>query len=144
MARAVREVDLFGERVRKAPPAPEFNTHCMIADILASPRLRAPGWKYTHIASGEFRTKATAGRLKRMGVVAGFPDFLLLAPRARRSLAHFLEIKRKGGRLTPAQAEFAGYCIWNGYPYACCEGFKEALDQLKAWGVVRSNVRVAA
>jgi hypothetical protein len=128
--------DLFTKRVRRAPPAPEFLFHVMIADVLA--RWAAPGWLHTHLPMGELRTPATAGRLKRMGVKPGWPDFILLSP---NGLAHFLELKRKGGKLSEHQTEFAHWCLEHRCPFACVHDFDAALGQLKAWGAVR--VRLA-
>jgi hypothetical protein len=36
-----------------------------------------PRWRFTHIASGEYRDPVTAGRLQRLGVVAGWPDLAI-------------------------------------------------------------------
>jgi hypothetical protein len=35
--------DLFSKRVSRPPPAPEFNTHCMVADVLR--RFADPAWR---------------------------------------------------------------------------------------------------
>jgi hypothetical protein len=122
-------VDLFRRRSRKPPPAPEFHLQCLVADILR--RWLAPGWRFTHIASGEYRSKATAGRLKR---IPGWPDFILLSPGA---LAHFLELKRRGRGLTDEQDEFAAYARAHGYPFEWTDNFDKALAILKRWGAIR-------
>jgi hypothetical protein len=131
------QIDLFTRRVRKPPPAPEFNLQCMVADILR--RWIAPGWRYTHIASGEKRSKATAGRLKRMGVVPGWPDFILLAP-SPATLAHFLELKRRGRGLDEDQEAFAAYCLTHGYPHEWTDDFETAVAILKSWGAIQTRV----
>jgi hypothetical protein len=125
-------VDLFRRRSRKPPPAPEFHLQCLVADILR--RWLAPGWRFTHIASGEYRAKATAGRLKRMGVIPGWPDFILLSPSA---LAHFMELKRLGRGLSGEQGEFAAYAREHGYPFEWTDNFDKALAILKRWGAIR-------
>ena len=60
-----------------------------------------PGWIFTHIASGEKLDHATAARLKRMGVCAGWPDLLFLGSAGEVCA---VELKAKNGRLTEAQA----------------------------------------
>ena len=140
MPRRVGQIDLFTRRVRRPPPAPEFHTHCMVADVLR--RFASPDWRFTHIPLGEKRAEATAARLKRMGVVAGWPDFILLPPNGR---AHFLEMKRgRGGTLTEAQAEFAAWCRQHDVPFAIARDFTQALTVLQDWGAVRTGIQVAA
>jgi len=47
-------------------PAPtEFASQCFLADLIR--RWIMPGWRFTHIASGDKRGQVTAVRLKRMG-----------------------------------------------------------------------------
>jgi hypothetical protein len=123
--------DLFTKRVRRAPPAPEFHLHCMIADVLT--RWATPGWVWTHIASGEYRTPATAARLKRLGVRPGWPDLILISP---AGTPHFLELKRRGGRLSDAQRHFENWCKASGVAFACCDKFDDAIAMLKTWGAV--------
>jgi hypothetical protein len=135
MPRQAAPRDLLGRPLRRAPPAPEFNLQCLVADILR--RWHTPGWRFTHIASGELRSKATAARLKRMGVIPGWPDFILLSPDA---LAHFLELKRRGRKLADDQEDFADYCAERGYPFEWTDNFNQALAILKRWGAVRGNV----
>ena len=84
----------------------EFRLHCAVADLIR--RTAAPGWRWTHIASGEYRTPTTAGRLKRMGVTPGWPDFLFVSAQGRVA---FLELKRPGGRLSPKQTDIALHLI---------------------------------
>jgi VRR-NUC domain len=130
-----RQIDLFTRRPRKPPPAPEFSLHVMVSDVLD--RWASPGWRFTHFPSGELRDKATAGRLKRMGLKSGWPDFILLSP-AR--LAHFLELKRRGEHLSDRQDEFAVYALAHGYPFEWTDDFNAALAILKRWGAVRGSV----
>jgi VRR-NUC domain len=129
-----RQIDLFTRRPRKPPPAPGFSLHVMIADVLD--RWVSFGWRFTHFPSGELRDKITAARLKRMGLKPGWPDFVLLSP---ASLAHFLELKRRGEHLSDRQDEFAGWCAAHGYPFAVADNFDAALAILKGWSAVRGG-----
>jgi hypothetical protein len=76
-----QQLHLFrGKRQRGiAPPSPsEYQLHCAVVDTVK--RWLQPNWIFTHIASGEKRDPVTAARLKRMGVMAGFPDLVFIGP----------------------------------------------------------------
>jgi hypothetical protein len=104
----------------------------MVAEMLD--RWASTGWRWTHIASGELRDKVTAARLKRMGVKPGWPDFILIS---NLGVPHFLELKRRRRTLSPAQEEFARWCVETALPHAVCDGFDKALAALKMWGALR-------
>lgn len=133
-----RQRDLFTKRVRK-PPAPyEFAVHCMVADVL---RLSAaPGWLWFHPANGEYRDKATAGRLKRMGVRPGVSDFILIAPPAGR--VHALELKRRGEMPSEAQKAFLALVCGAGGQAGTADTFEGALTILKGWGAVTTKLKL--
>jgi VRR-NUC domain len=133
------QINLFTRRIVRPPPAPELSTHVMVADLLR--RWANPNWRHSHLPLGEYRTPATARKLQRMGVVAGLPDFILLAP---TGIAHFLELKRGRASLTEEQQEFANWCVAHGVPYAIARNFDEALRCLKAWGAIRVSMEISA
>jgi hypothetical protein len=132
------QLSLFGskrQRGKKPKPALERSLHILIADTLT--RWLTPGWCFTHIASGEYRSDATAALLRRMGVRPGFPDFLLLGPPGFFGL----EVKRRGGRLTPAQTEVgAAFAAAAGGHFMLVDNFEDALAYLIAWGALPSRV----
>jgi VRR-NUC domain len=135
-----RQLDLLKSRRQrgvKLPPAPEFRTHCAIADALRVGI--APGWIWTHFPAGEKRDAGAAARLKRMGLKPGFPDFLLIAP---TGVHCWLELKRGRARLTEAQDLFRTEMLERGVPHAVARSFDEAIRVLTAWGAIR--LRVAA
>jgi hypothetical protein len=102
-----RQLHLFRGRKQRgtAPPAPsECQLHCAVADTVR--RWIMPGWIFTHIASGEKRDQVTAARLKRMGVMPGFPDLVFFGPHAE---VCFVELKGRDGRLGQAQADIAAH-----------------------------------
>lgn len=136
-----RQLDLLKhprrQRGVKLPPAPEFRTHCAIADSL---RLGLEqGWLWTHFPAGEKRDAGAAARLKRMGLQPGFPDFLLISP---TGLHYWLELKRGRAPLTLAQSAFHLAMLKREVPCRVARSFEEAIDILRGWGAIR--VRVAA
>ena len=121
---------------KKAPPSLEFPVHCMIADLLLW--AIQPGWLWMHYPSGEKRPKATAGRLKRMGVKAGVSDFLLIAPPYGKF--HALELKRQGRRPTDAQNDFILAVVMAGGKADWCDNYRDAVRILTGWGAIRAVV----
>ena len=136
-----QQLPLFGKRRSRSRGHLEFNTHVAVADVLR--RWSTPGWRWTHLPFGEHRNAVTGARLKRMGTQVGWPDFILLSPSVLPDLsgtAHFLELKREGGKLTDFQRSFAEFCVENGFPHYWCDNFKDAVTMLKTWGAVRASV----
>jgi hypothetical protein len=135
-----RQLHLLKSRQQRgtAPPGPsEYQLHVAVADVVR--RWIMPGWIYTHIASGERRDAVTAARLKRMGVVAGWPDMQFFGPYGQ---VCFVEIKARGGRLSEAQADIASHLVAAGHGYLCSASFDDIIATLKDWGVVRSGISV--
>src|SRR5262252_4291667 len=103
-----RQLNLLkGSRQRgtRTASTPEYALHCAIADLVT--RWIMPQWQFTHIPLGEHRNKATAARLARMGVRAGWPDFIFVGP----GRVFFLELKRRGGSQSDEQANVALHLI---------------------------------
>jgi hypothetical protein len=118
-------------RPRKAPASrpKEIALHMSVAALL---RAQAhPLWQWTHIGHGEARDARTAGKLKRMGLRPGWPDFALLSP---SGLFHAVELKRPGGKMSEAQEIFRLWCVRTGTPYAVCDSMPTVLCALQAWG----------
>ena len=117
--------------VRRMPPAPERRTHIAIADTLRADC--RPGWWWSHIPSGEYRTENTGALLKRMGLKPGMSDFLLIDPLGEH---HWLELKRGASPLSEHQTDFLGMLRQRGVKCAVARSYADAIDTLKAWGVL--------
>ncbi|WP_175492526.1 VRR-NUC domain-containing protein [Methylocapsa palsarum] len=89
-----------------------------------------PEWRWSHIPSGEIRDKRTAGKLKQMGVKAGWPDFVLIAPDSR---FHAIELKRAGERLSESQDEFRLWCVRHGIPHVVAFSLDDVLTSFEVW-----------
>lgn len=114
----------------------EFPKCCVIAD--ACRKFIQPGWDWTHLPFGEFRTKATAGRLKRMGVNPGWPDYLFLSPTRQ---PHWVEVKRVGEKPKPEQQRLAKLFAENDVPYLISSDVGLILRTLQAWGALTQGVK---
>lgn len=102
-----------------------------LVDLLT--RAAIPGVAWTHMPSGEARHKGVAGKLKGMGVKPGWPDLLIV----RQGQLYGLELKAALGRVSPAQRQAHADLTAAGAIIAVTYGLDEAVQQLKAWGVVR-------
>lgn len=87
------------------------------------------------IPNGGFRTKAGAGKLKAMGVKAGFPDIGLLIRRGEYA-GIFVELKkpkidgRVKGKPSPEQLVWGKHLQEQGFGFVICHGFLEAREML--------------
>jgi hypothetical protein len=93
----------------------------------------APGVAWTHVPNGEARPGGTGGKLKAMGVKAGWPDLQFIV--AGRAL--FLELKTDTGRVSAAQSAMHTTLRAAGAEVAVTHGLDAALAQLTRWGVLR-------
>jgi len=134
-----KDLDLFKSRRQRGtaprPPADaEFRLHCALADVLR--RWGAREWRWTHIPLGEYRTKATAVRLYRMGVTPGWPDFMFFHCHGE---VCFLELKARGNKLTEAQEELKEF-LWHAHAYLCTDNFDDALNFLREHRIVLAAI----
>jgi hypothetical protein len=80
-------------------------------------------YKIWHTPNGGFRDEVEAGKLKRMGVLAGVADLIIMGLTRR---LFFLEVKTKTGRLSRAQKDFRDFCLLVGYPFAVVRSVEDA------------------
>lgn len=81
------------------------------------------------IPNGGARSKATAGKLKAEGVLAGVLDYFLPAARGPWH-GLYLELKTDGGRVSDAQRGFAESVLQAGYAAVVCVGWHDASQAL--------------
>jgi hypothetical protein len=136
-----RQLHLFKSRRQRgqAPPPPkEFALHCVLADICR--RWLNPHWKFTHLPMGEYREQATAAKLYRMGVTAGWPDFLFCGP---GQAVFWLELKRPDcGRLSDPQIEMRAHLVACGFSYLVTDDVKDAVETMTSLGILRAGIQV--
>ena len=136
----MRQLNLFKskrQRGTKPPPPLEFASHVFLADLLR--RWCSPQWKFSHLPFGEKRNIVTAARLKRMGVQPGWPDFLFAGPNAKLV---WLELKRRGNKLSEDQEEIEAHLRECGFDYLVTDSVNEAIAWLQAHGVLPSTIGV--
>ena len=90
------------------------------------------------VPNGGARNKATAGKLKAEGVVAGVADLILLVPAKYRINAYLeaifpalcIEMKTAKGRQSPEQKEWQVKVEAHGYKYAVCHSLDEFINTI--------------
>lgn len=85
---------------------------------------------YTHFPAGELRDKATAGKLKAMGLKAGWPDFIFILPNGQ---AAFLELKAGRGDLSESQIELRRALVALKCGYAVARSVEDVERTLSRW-----------
>lgn len=117
---------------RRMPPPIERRLHCALADTL---RIACrPGWWWSHVPSGELRTKETGALLLRLGLRPGMFDLLFIDPAGQH---YWMELKRdQRAPLTEGQKQFAEMLHVCGVPHHVARSYDDAVHQLKQWGVL--------
>jgi hypothetical protein len=96
-----------------------------------------PGLYYLAIPNGGMRDISTARKLKAEGVRAGVADLQIMMEEGRSA---WIELKIKGGSLSPVQKDFRDVCRALGHPWTMAKTIDEAKEFLTAIGAVRGNV----
>lgn len=106
-------------------------------------RRGVPGLLFWHTPNssklGGKRTKdgvpLEAIRLKKLGMIAGVADLILLCA----GTAYALELKTESGQASTDQTQFAARFNWAGGKAAIVFGLDQALRQLETWGLLRGS-----
>jgi hypothetical protein len=114
-------------RARKAPVFRELGLHFAVAELLRNFCLW-PLW--SHFPAGEERNPIVGAKLKQMGTARGWADFILIGPDGR---AHFLELKRPGGKLSEDQEIFQAHCLAYKIEHCVAHDIDEVLCVLGEW-----------
>ena len=123
----------------RRPAETERQLHEAVAAYLALALPADAVW--TTFPAGEYRTKATGGRLKGMGLKRGWPDLQILYA----GRLHGLELKTRKGRLSPEQAERHREIREAGGVVEVCRSLAEVELALAGWGVpLRASTMEAA
>lgn len=85
-----------------------------------------------HIPNGGSRGKREAVRFQAMGVKPGIPDLFLPCARGRWH-GLYIEMKRKGGTVSPPQKRLHPLLTEQGYAVCVCYGADQAIEALKGY-----------
>lgn len=86
---------------------------------------------YTHFPAGEKRDERTGGKLKRMGLKRGWPDFQFILPNGQ---AAFIELKRpRKGRASDVQIDLRQQLVSLRCGYAICRSVEEVETAVTRW-----------
>lgn len=125
-----------GQKVRRRPVQWEEQYQRTVADFFAWALPRDVLW-YA-VPNGGWRTKAIAARLKACGVKPGVHDFVLVY----QGRHYELELKAKGGTMSPEQREHALKLVAvGGYSGVAADTLEDVIRQLDEWGIPHATVR---
>lgn len=122
--------------IKKEAPAKRKYTESII-QAEAVRRLSALGVFVMMIPNGEI-TQMTARKFMRLvalGFRRGAADTILIEKQTAR--AFHLEFKQPGGKQSEGQLAFEELCQRFDWPYACVDSSIKAVDQAKAWGLIK-------
>lgn len=112
---------------------PEDDLQGMVVDTLRL--LARPGVVYFHVPNAGLRKPRTGAKLKRLGMLAGVSDLIILCPRR----ACFLELKAKNGHVSEEQRDFGIAVEALGFEFGIANSYEAAVDWLLNWNALRSD-----
>ena len=131
--------DLFGRRTaRPRDRNGEARRQAAIVDYV---RRVAPDVEIWHVPNGGLRSKAEAGRMKWVGVLAGVYDLTLALPGGRSA---YWECKTPWGQLSAEQSEWALRMLALGHHLALVRSIDDARAELQRYGIVTRESGVRA
>lgn len=99
-------------------------------------QLRLHDVAFFHPPNGSKAAPQYRAKLKRLGVSKGVPDLVIVTPPSTGHVGAVLELKKRGGRLSPDQRAWLDVFEACGWATATAYGYDQAIAQLRAWGYV--------
>ena len=123
-------------RLRRAriPLPKESRLHADVAKLLRDHLL--PEWKARHIGA-KSKDAREGAIMKWMGVIAGWPDFILVSP---YGVVRFLELKRVGEDSSAEQKDFRLWCIKRGIPHVVAQTMDQVFAAFAQWDCTRLDL----
>jgi len=109
--------------------ASEYQIQCSIVQYL---HILNPPAAWFHIPNGEYRSKQTGARLKRMGVKPGCPDLFLAMPN-QHFAGLWVELKSKKGSPSAVQKDFMQKLLLSGYAVVVIRSVEEFIRCFEAY-----------
>jgi hypothetical protein len=135
----VRSLALYSRRRARSQLAPEAALQVTVVEALRL--LGVPGLLYFRVPNDGKRTAAAGLWEKRMGLLPGVADLVILLP---GKPVLFLELKARGERQSPEQIGFASACRDVGAVYALADTIDDALAILAMNGAITRRAQRAA
>lgn len=111
--------------------SPEQSLQRMVVEGLRA--LLPKTWLICHVPNGGYRTPAEAAIFKALGVVAGFPDIMVLGEADWGAGAWFLELKAGKAGVTEVQRECHEKLHNLGFAVAVVRSWPEVLVTGRQW-----------
>jgi hypothetical protein len=109
--------------------------------IIQGLRVALPhGWIVAHVPNGGKRSEVEGAIFKAMGVVAGFPDILIMGVKyfgddEPQPVCCLIEVKAGKGRLSDAQLACHDRLSEMNFPVAVVRSWDETVSWCRAWGL---------
>ena len=123
---------MAGKKKRKKTERPEQDLTIAVAEYLEPLSLIHNFW-FSHFPNGGYRTSAEAGIFKAMGTKPGPGDFIIIP---KGGVAHWIELKVKGGTQSKGQEDFELAMIALGSPYDVAYSIEDVTEILKKWALI--------
>lgn len=85
-----------------------------------------------HIPNEGKRSRISGAALARQGLKSGVPDLCLPVP-CEKYHALYIEMKRKGGKMSPKQKYWLDWLNLQGNRAVCCEGWVQAAKEIERY-----------
>lgn len=95
-------------------------------------------WRVFGVPGSLVATIPNEGAKGQAGLRKGLPDLLVISPQLPIG---FIELKKDGGLVSEAQADFAQLCHLRGIPWEVTFGRDEPICILEKWGAVKRMVK---
>jgi len=121
---------LYRRKARRRRIGPEASLQITVCQHL---RLTgAANMIWFHPCNEGKRSEAAGAHLKRMGMLPGVADLVIVLP----GRTCFLELKARGEGQSPEQIAFEALCRDLGFAYAVADNIDAALAILRSWGAI--------
>ena len=120
---------------------PEYDIHKNVAECL---RWQKPDCVWFHVYNGAYMSKATAGKSRALGVLAGVADLVFVLPglsEKHPATVGFIELKAPKGALSDNQKAFRDKVKALRAWYAEARSIEDVQQILRTWGVTFAHAR---
>jgi hypothetical protein len=112
--------------------ASEYQEQCLVFAWAKLNQIRYPLIKYMHCSLEGELTALKAKKMSKAGLTKGVPDIFLPVSNLYFS-GLFIELKRKGGKISLEQIETINFYNTQGFRAIVCYGADEAIKEIKEY-----------
>ena len=118
-----------------------MSEHEIQSTFVALIRAQYPDILYCATVGGARMAISTAKKIKQSGYRKGIPDLIFYEPRSGY-MGLCIEIKKKGGRISPHQTSWRADLLKRGYQSVVCTGLHECVQQFNTYFRLNLSLQV--